>query len=86
MEWGRGNRLYEALELGATWQQVADALDVAPHEARQLLQGYTDGQHNLWLSYEQQGVRPFRFTAEQHAAALALCELGDDEPAVRAAA
>lgn len=86
MEWGRGNRVHEALELGATWRQVAAALGIAPHEARRFLREYADGQRELWLGYEQQGVKPFGFTAEQHAAVLAMCELGDDESASRTAA
>nr|BBK08014.1 hypothetical protein [Streptomyces sp. TP-A0584] len=81
MEWGRGNRIHEALELGATWRQVAGALDVAPHAARQLLREYADGQRELWLTCDEREERPFGFTAEQHTDVLALCELGDDETA-----
>ncbi|GAA2509313.1 hypothetical protein [Streptomyces gobitricini] len=85
VECGRGNRVQEALELGATWRQVAFALDVTPQEARRILRGHAEGQRGMWLGYEQEGVRPFGFTFEQHAAALALCELGDDETATAAA-
>ncbi|WP_228973203.1 hypothetical protein [Streptomyces sp. DH12] len=83
VECGRGNRIHEALGLGATWRQVAVALDVAPQVARQVLREYADDQRDMWLGYEQEGVRPFGFTAEQHAAVLALCELGDDEAVPR---
>lgn len=79
IEHGTGNRVHEALRLGATWRQVAAALDIDPGKARELLRAYADGQRNLWLGYEEQRVKPLGFSADQHAAALALCELGDDE-------
>ena len=79
IEHGTGNRVHEALMLGATWRQVAAALDVDPGQARELLRAYADGQRRLWVGYEEEGVKPIGFTADQHAAALALCELGDDE-------
>ncbi|MFJ3161317.1 hypothetical protein [Streptomyces kanasensis] len=79
VECGRGNRIHVALGLGATWRQVAVALDVTPQEARQILREYAEGQRDMWLGYEQQGVEPLGFTAEQHATVLALCALADDE-------
>ena len=79
IESGTGNRVHEALTLGATWTQVAAALDLDPGQARDVLRSYADGQRNLWLGYEKERVKPFGFSADQHAAALALCELGDDE-------
>ncbi|MGW1902956.1 hypothetical protein ACWCQB_37570 [Streptomyces hirsutus] len=81
IEHGTGNRVHEALTLGATWTQVAAALDIDPGQAREVLRAYADGQRQLWLGYEEQRVKPFGFSAGQHAAALALCELADDEPA-----
>lgn len=79
LDYGRGNRVHEALTLGATWTQVAAALDIPADEARAMLQEYADGQRNLWLGYEAERIKPFGFTAEQHTEALALCELGDNE-------
>ncbi|MDW8803717.1 hypothetical protein P1P68_02555, partial [Streptomyces scabiei] len=81
VEYGRGSRVHQALTLGATWSQVAAALDVTPEDARTVLRAYADGQHQLWLGYEKEGVKPFGFDADQHAAALALLDLGDDETA-----
>lgn len=79
IESGTGNRVHEALTLGATWRQVAAALDIEVGQAREVLRSYADRQRQLWLGYEEQRVKPFGFSADQHAAALALCELGDDE-------
>jgi hypothetical protein len=79
VEHGRGNRIHEAMTLGATWTQVSAALDVDPGQARALLREYADGQRRLWVGYEEEGIKPFGFSADQHTAALALCELGDDE-------
>lgn len=79
VEHGTGNRIHEAMTLGATWTQVAAALDIEAGQARELLRAYADGQRRLWVGYEQEGIKPFGFSADQHAAVLALCELGDDE-------
>ncbi|WP_328418521.1 hypothetical protein OG542_40235 (plasmid) [Streptomyces violaceus] len=76
----RGGRVLSALELGATWAQVAAALDVPVDEARALLRGYAEGQHNLYRGDVAEGrARPFGLDDDRHAAVLALCELGDDE-------
>ena len=83
--YGRGSRVHEALRLGATWSQVAAALDITPDEARTVLQTYADGQRNLWLGYEAERIKPFGFDADTYEAALALVELGDDESAVASA-
>lgn len=79
IEHGTGNRVHEALRLGATWRQVAAALDLDPGQAREVLRAYADGQRRMWVRNEEDGIKPFGFSADQHAAALALCELGDDE-------
>ncbi|MFD3569861.1 hypothetical protein [Streptomyces sp. NPDC058677] len=77
----RPSTLHEALELGATWQEVAAALDCTPDEARDVLRSYADGQRHLYEGYEREGRKPIGFTAEQHRAVLALTELADDESA-----
>ncbi|MGW3910525.1 hypothetical protein ACWEBX_03220 [Streptomyces sp. NPDC005070] len=78
----RSGRMHTALTLGATWQQVAEALDLTPDEARAVLREYADTQRRSWLQYEAEGTKPFGFSAEQHADVLALCALGDNgEPA-----
>ncbi|MFH8797663.1 hypothetical protein [Streptomyces sp. NPDC017941] len=78
---GRGSSVHRALTLGATWSQVAAALDVTPDEARTILREYAEGQRNLRLGYEAERINPFGFSADQHAAALALVELDDDQAA-----
>lgn len=76
----RGSRVREAIELGATWKEVAAALDVDPQEARAVLREWVDGQHWLYRNEVERGqARPFGFDGDQHAALLALTELGDDE-------
>ncbi|NEB60342.1 hypothetical protein G3I61_11470 [Streptomyces diastaticus] len=77
----RPSTVHEALELGATWNEVAAALDCTPDEARDVLRAYADGQRHLYEGYESEGRRPIGFTAEQHREACALTELADDEPA-----
>ncbi|MDX2973476.1 MULTISPECIES: hypothetical protein [Actinomycetes] len=86
IEHGTGNRVHEALTLGATWRQVAAALDLDPGQAREVLRAYADGQRRMWVRNEEEGVKPLGFSADRHAAALALCELADDESAPPAVA
>ncbi|MFD8415488.1 hypothetical protein ACFV2Q_27625 [Streptomyces sp. NPDC059650] len=80
VESGRGTRLHTALELGATWAEVAAALDISPDDARALLRQWADGQHHLYVSDQERGIeRPIGFTPDQHAAVIALTERSDDE-------
>lgn len=79
VEHGRGTRVHEALLLGASWHEVARALDVEPDDARELLRTWAQGQRDMWLRNEADGIRPFGLDADAHAAVLALCERGDDE-------
>lgn len=76
----RAVRVREALELGATWAEVAVALDVPVGEARELLRAWAEGQHRLYRGdVADERPRPFGLDDEAHAAVLALVELGDDE-------
>ncbi|MCX4482157.1 hypothetical protein OOK44_38115 [Streptomyces cellulosae] len=80
-----GSRMREALELGATWSEVAAALDVAPDDARELLRAWAEGQHRLYRGDVTEGrPRPLGLDDDAHAAVLALCAL-DDETAAAAA-
>ncbi|MFJ7069870.1 hypothetical protein [Streptomyces sp. NPDC101115] len=75
-----GSSVHEAMQLGATWAQVAAALASSPDEARAVLRNYADGQHGLWQWDASEGREPaIGFNAEEHAAAIALCELGDHQ-------
>ncbi|MGR3939081.1 hypothetical protein [Streptomyces sp. BRA346] len=82
----RGIRVREAIELGATWNEVAAALDVTPDDARTLLREWADGQRNLHR-FDVEGAldNPLGLSPDRHAAVLALTELGDDERAPGAA-
>jgi hypothetical protein len=80
----RSSQIRKALAMGATWSQVAAALDVTPDEARALLQSWADGQRNLWLGYEAEGVEPLGLDADDYAAVAALCNLADDQAATAA--
>ncbi|MBZ6086592.1 hypothetical protein KVH15_37110 [Streptomyces olivaceus] len=78
----RAVRVREALTLGATWSQLAAALDVTPDEARALLRDWAEGQHQLHRGDVADGrPRPFGLDDQAHAAVLALCELDDDQAA-----
>jgi hypothetical protein len=82
VETGRGLRVREALELGATWSEVAAALDTAPAKARALLRDWAESQHWLYQHDVEHGrTHPLGIDAEEYAAVLALLELGDDQPA-----
>lgn len=80
IETGRGVRVRDAMELGATWAEVAAALDVGPEEARALLRTWVDGQHQLYLSDVARGYeRPLGVDEARAVETLLLCQLGDDE-------
>ncbi|MEZ3182966.1 hypothetical protein KYY02_31200 [Streptomyces pimonensis] len=75
-----GSRVHEALELGASWTEVAAALDITPDDARALLRTWADGQHQLYRSDLADGrSRPLGMDDATYAVVLALYELGDDE-------
>ncbi|MCA6091061.1 hypothetical protein LE181_02605 [Streptomyces sp. SCA3-4] len=80
-DYGRGAHLRDALQLGATWNQAAAALDLTPDEARRLLRAWAEGQRHQYTESEERGEQPLGLTTEQHTAVLALTELADDEPA-----
>ncbi|TSB31887.1 hypothetical protein [Streptomyces benahoarensis] len=82
IEAGRGVRVLDAIQLGATWNEVAAALDITPDDARALLCKWADGQHNLYRHDVEHGQqRPLGLAPDRYAAMLALTELGDDEVA-----
>ncbi|MHC3456168.1 Rossmann-fold NAD(P)-binding domain-containing protein [Streptomyces prasinus] len=80
LEAARGVRVRQAVELGATWNEVAAALDVTADDARALLRAWVDGQRHLHQIDVASGrKRPLGIDPEEYAAVLALTELGDDE-------
>ncbi|MET7746176.1 hypothetical protein [Streptomyces sp. NPDC005385] len=93
IEAGRGSDVRTAAELGATWRQIADALDTTPAHARGLLRAWATGQHRLYSGDRARGeARPLGLDDERYGAVLALCATGDDgeppsgmtpEPAIR---
>lgn len=80
LDYERGGRILTALRLGATWAQVAAALDVPAKHARTLLESYADGQRSLRLRYETEGSK-LGLGADEYAAVIALCEQDDDQAA-----
>lgn len=85
VEQQRGSRVREAIELGATWSEVAAALDVTPDDARTLLRQWANGQNHLYRGDVERAMdNPLGLSPERHAAVLALTELGDDESVRRA--
>ncbi|MGW1807192.1 hypothetical protein [Streptomyces sp. NPDC002078] len=78
VEQGRGNRVHEAMLLGATWTEVAAALDVDTEQARAVLRAYANGQRNLYQRSVDEGAeRPLGFSPDKYAAVMALTELDD---------
>jgi hypothetical protein len=80
----RPSDIHQALTLGATWNQVATALDTTPEQARAELHRWAHQQRDLYRKLEAEGSTPVGFTADKAAAVLALCELDDDASAVPA--
>jgi hypothetical protein len=64
-------RIDKALDAGVTWQQVADATDVSPDQARQDYRSWAEGQHRLWADYEGK----FGMSDAEYAAALRRSEI-----------
>ncbi|MFJ3438854.1 hypothetical protein ACIPMU_35620 [Streptomyces cyaneofuscatus] len=74
-----GGDIREAILLGATWTEIAAAIDATPDEARAVLRDWTGRQHQLHQREVERG-RPLGSDADRHASVLALIELADDEP------
>jgi hypothetical protein len=75
----RAGDIRAALQLGATWTEVADALETTPHEARTALREWAEGQHRLYTGDVEAGrERPFGLDADRYAAVLALTDLDDN--------
>ncbi|MYQ91478.1 hypothetical protein GTY20_09125 [Streptomyces sp. SID4946] len=66
----RGSLVHDARRRGASWQQIADALDTDVPTVQQLLRDWADGQHRLYQAEPVTG-RLGLSTAE-HQAVLAL--------------
>jgi hypothetical protein len=78
----RALEIRDALTSGATWAQVAAALETTPDHARDHVRRWAAGQARLHADDTAQGLpRPLGIDAEQHAAVLALVALGDHESA-----
>ncbi|WP_331718741.1 hypothetical protein [Streptomyces sp. NBC_00212] len=78
----RGSRVREAVELGASWNEVAAALGVTTDDARALLRAWAEGQHRLYRrDVERAPDHPLGLDPDQYLAVLALTERGDDEQA-----
>ncbi|MDP9616436.1 hypothetical protein [Streptomyces demainii] len=79
----RASRVREALELGSTWRQIADALDITADDARAVLRQWADAQHHVLYrrDVEDGQPQPLGLDDQGYAAVLAVCELGDDETA-----
>ncbi|MGW8984273.1 hypothetical protein ACWGQ9_16615 [Streptomyces parvus] len=75
----RGGDIREAILLGATWTEIAVAIDATPNEARAVLRDWTECQHRLHQREVERG-QPLGSDADRHASVLALIELADDEP------
>jgi hypothetical protein len=67
-----GLYISDARRMGATWEQIAAALDITEDAARERLHGWADGQEKLYRRDVADGrERPIGINSEQHAAILA---------------
>jgi hypothetical protein len=66
-------RIRAAIELGATWDQVATALDTSADQARAELRNWANDQRELWVELEAEGKKPFGLDLDEFTAVLALC-------------
>lgn len=70
--------VHDAMAWGATWNEVAGALDVTTGRARSVLRSYAETQRELYEETERTGDRPLGYSAEKYRSALALIRLADD--------
>lgn len=67
-----GLYISDARRIGATWEQIAGALNVTEDDARSRLRAWADGQQQLHQRDVADGrARPIGITSEQHAEVLA---------------
>ncbi|MFB6924037.1 hypothetical protein ACFCXR_03255, partial [Streptomyces noursei] len=78
---GQPGAVLEALQLGATWRQIATALDTSPDRARTLLRDHADAQLRLHEGDHDAGAGLLGWDPAQRDTVRALTLLGDDEPA-----
>lgn len=75
MESGRGSRVHQAAQLGATWAQIAAAVELPEDQARDLLRDWADQQHTLYVGDVAAGrERPLGLDADACDAVLALAD------------
>ncbi|MCX5232621.1 PLD nuclease N-terminal domain-containing protein [Streptomyces sp. NBC_00233] len=75
--------VHDALKLGATWTEVAAALDGTTAEARAILRTYAEVQRQQYEETAMSGYRPSGYSPEEHRSALALIRLADDDRSSR---
>jgi hypothetical protein len=68
-----------ALKAGATWEQVAAALDCDEAQARQAYRKWAEGQHGLWAG-EYGGGGEFGMNDAEYTEALARADVAPDVP------
>jgi hypothetical protein len=65
--------VHDAVKAGASWEQVAAALDCSEDQARRDYCTWAEGQHQLWVTYEGR----FGLDDAEYAAAMAQAAGGD---------
>ncbi|MFJ5136103.1 hypothetical protein [Streptomyces sp. NPDC088707] len=71
--------VHDALKLGASWNEVAAALDGTTDEARAVLRTYAEVQRQQYVETEMTGYRPSGYSSEEYRSVLALISLTDDD-------
>lgn len=75
----REGSVHAALELGATWAEVATALGGTPDEARDALRSYAEEQRQRHEDDRMAGQNPTGLSPEQYRSVLGLAELAAHE-------
>ncbi|MFE6070161.1 hypothetical protein [Streptomyces sp. NPDC056525] len=71
--------VHDALKLGASWNEVAAALDGTTDEARAVLRTYAEVQRQQYKETEMTGYRPSGYSSDEYRSVLALIRLTDDD-------
>lgn len=72
-------QVHQAVQAGATWQQIAEATATTADRARRAYREFAEGQHDMWASTGPwEGAEPHRLGMPDDEYAAALARVGDE--------